>query len=275
MKNLTPKVYLVGAGPGAADLITLRGARLLERAQIVFYDALVDPEMLELCPNAVKVAVGKRCGKLSTAQKFIQKRMIDAAQKYTHIVRLKGGDPMLFGRADEELGALEAAGVDVEVVPGVTSALAAAASLRQSLTLRGVSRSVAFVTLAKGVDEGANSHLTNVPNADTLVYYMGRRDAQLIAQQLIDSGRSLSTPVSIIEAISTKLERSLTLSLLQMADGSATSWFSEDSPALIMVGEALEERISKADLGLSHTSICKIDDGQQNLSIFSSGRRSA
>ena len=275
MKNLTPKVYLVGAGPGAADLITLRGARLLELAQIVFYDALVDPEMLELCPNAVKVAVGKRCGKLSTAQKFIQKRMIDAAQKYTHIVRLKGGDPMLFGRADEELGALEAAGIEVEVVPGVTSAVAAAASLRQSLTLRGVSRSVAFVTLAKGVDESANSHLTNVPNADTLVYYMGRRDAQLIAQQLIDSGRALSTPVSIIEAISTKLERSLTLSLQQMADGSATSWFSEDSPALIMVGEALEERISKADLGLNHTSIFKIDDGEQNISIFSNGRRSA
>lgn len=275
MKKLTPKVYLVGAGPGAADLITLRGARLLEQAEIVFYDALVDPAMLELCPNAVKVAVGKRCGKLSTAQKFIQKRMIDAAEKYTHIVRLKGGDPMLFGRADEELGALESAGIEVEVVPGVTSAVAAAASLRQSLTLRGVSRSVAFVTLAKGVEESANAHLSNVPNADTLVYYMGRRDAQLIAQQLIDSGRDLLTPVSIIEAISTKSERSLTLTLQQMADGSATSWFSEESPALIMVGEALEERASKSDLGLNHTSICKVDDSQQDISIFTNGRRSA
>jgi uroporphyrin-III C-methyltransferase len=275
MKKITPTVYLVGAGPGAADLITLRGARLLEQAQIVFYDALVDPAMLELCPSAVKVAVGKRCGKLSTAQKFIQKRMIDAAEKYTHIVRLKGGDPMLFGRADEELGALESAGINVEVVPGVTSAVAAAASLRQSLTLRGVSRSVAFVTLAKGVEEGANAHLTNVPNADTLVYYMGRRDAQFIAEQLIDSGRKGTTPVSIIEAISTKSERSLTLTLTQMSEGLASDWFSEESPALIMVGEALEDRVSKADLGLNHTSISKVDNGQQDVGIFTDGLRSA
>lgn len=275
MTTISPKVYLVGAGPGAADLITLRGARLLEKAEIVFYDALVDPEMLELCPNAIKVAVGKRCGKLSTAQKFIQKRMVDAAQKYTHIVRLKGGDPMLFGRADEELGALESAGIEVEVVPGVTSAVAAAASLRQSLTLRGVSRSVAFVTLARASEEGVltNTNSTNAPNADTLVYYMGRRDAQQIAAQLINSGRSLTLPVSIIEAISTKAERSLTLTLKQMAQGLASDWFSEDSPALIMVGEALEERVSKPDLGSSHTSICEVNNSQQDIRIFADGSR--
>ena len=276
MKQHSPKVYLVGAGPGAADLITLRGARLLEKAEIVFYDALVDPAMLELCPNAIKVAVGKRCGKLSTAQKFIQKRMIDAAEKYTHIVRLKGGDPMLFGRADEELGALESAGIEVEVVPGVTSALAAAASLRKSLTLRGVSRSVAFVTLARANDQdlSMDSQQQNMPNADTLVYYMGRRDAQQIAKQLIESGKEKSLPVSIIEAISTKAERSLTLTLEQMAQGNATQWFSEDSPALIMVGQALEERVSKPDLGLAHTSIREIDNGEQNVRILANGTRS-
>ena len=273
MTTISPKVYLVGAGPGAADLITLRGARLLEEAEIVFYDALVDPQMLELCPNAIKVAVGKRCGKLSTAQKFIQKRMVDAAQKYTHIVRLKGGDPMLFGRADEELGALESAGIEVEVVPGVTSAVAAAASLRQSLTLRGVSRSVAFVTLARANEEETLINNVNVPNADTLVYYMGRRDAQQIAKQLINSGRSVSLPVSIIEAISTSAERSLTLTLEQMAQGVASDWFSEDSPALIMIGEALKERVSRPDLGLSHTSICEINDSEQDVRIFADGSR--
>ena len=129
------KVYLVGAGPGAVDLITVRGAKLLAKADIVFYDALVDPEMLSLCPQAEQVAVGKRCGKLSSAQRFINKRLVDAAKQYKMIVRLKGGDPMLFGRADEEIQSLKNAGIAIEVVPGITAALAGAASLQQSLTL--------------------------------------------------------------------------------------------------------------------------------------------
>ena len=116
------KVHLVGAGPGAADLITVRGAKLLEQADIVFHDALVEPEMLDLCPQAIKVPVGKRCGKLSSAQHFINKRLVDAAKQYKTIVRLKGGDPMLFGRADEEIQSLSKAGVEVEVVPGITAA---------------------------------------------------------------------------------------------------------------------------------------------------------
>src|SRR4051812_19081701 len=140
------KVYLIGAGPGAQDLITVRGARLLAAADVVLHDALVTPEMLELCPQAKKIAVGKRCGQLSTAQAFINKQMIDAAKKHGLVVRLKGGDPMLFGRADEELRALEEAGIDIEVVPGITTAVAAAAATRQPLTKRGVARSVAFFT---------------------------------------------------------------------------------------------------------------------------------
>ena len=136
LNNALGKVYLVGAGPGAADLITVRGAKLLAKADIVFHDALVEPEMLALCPQATLVPVGKRCGKLSSAQHFINKRLVDAAHKYQTIVRLKGGDPMLFGRADEELRSLKDAGIEVEVVPGITAALAAAASIGQSLTLR-------------------------------------------------------------------------------------------------------------------------------------------
>ena len=110
-------VYLVGAGPGAPDLLTLRAARLLERADIVFYDALVHPEIVALAARAEKIAVGKRCGRHSAAQRFINKRLIDAAALHTTIVRLKGGDPMLFGRAQEDIDALQAAGVTVEVVP--------------------------------------------------------------------------------------------------------------------------------------------------------------
>src|SRR5438445_8674731 len=111
------KVYLIGAGPGAADLITVRGARILAQAEVVLHDALVTEEMLALCPQAIKVPVGKRCGKRSTAQQFINKQLVDNARKHALVVRLKGGDPMLFGRADEELRALESHGIEVEVIP--------------------------------------------------------------------------------------------------------------------------------------------------------------
>ena len=142
-------VWLIGAGPGAIDLITVRGASLLKQAEVVLYDALVTPEILQLCSQAQLISVGKRSGQRSTAQTLINEQLVECAKRFERVVRLKGGDPMLFGRADEEIGALSAAGIEVEVVPGVTSALAASASLGQSLTLRGVARSVAFCTLSQ------------------------------------------------------------------------------------------------------------------------------
>src|SRR6187455_637785 len=126
------KVYLVGAGPGAPDLLTLRAARLLENADVVFHDALVHAETLALARRARRVDVGKRYGKVSTDQRFINRALVEAARSHEVVVRLKGGDPMLFGRAQEELEALEAAGIACEVVPGVTAALAAASTLRTS-----------------------------------------------------------------------------------------------------------------------------------------------
>jgi uroporphyrin-III C-methyltransferase len=269
------KVYLVGAGPGAADLITVRGAKLLEQADIVFHDALVEPEMLALCPQAIKVAVGKRCGKLSSAQQFINKRLVDAAQKHAIVVRLKGGDPMLFGRADEELQALKDAGIKVEVVPGITAALAAAASIGQSLTLRGVSRSVAFVTLAQAPEVTQNAHAVlpmQNPCADTLVYYMGRKDAAKIAQRLIDQNNphTHTTPVQIMEAVSTTRERLWSSTLGQLAQGKSDSWFESSSPALIMVGQALQN----TSLNLERSS-SKIDNGLQNCLLLTHGQRRA
>jgi uroporphyrin-III C-methyltransferase len=284
------KVYLVGAGPGAADLITVRGANLLAKADIVFHDALVDPEMLELCPPAIKEPVGKRCGKLSSAQHFINKRLVDAAHKYQVIVRLKGGDPMMFGRADEEIQALHDHRIEVEVVPGITAALAGAAAIQQSLTLRGVSRSVAFVTLAQGTENLANNkdqrQAIQNPQADTLVYYMGRKDAANIAKQLIvnNSQHTSNTPVHILEAVSTKNERHWSSSLGELANGKANAWFDNASPALIMVGEALRENqqlINKTTLqktnktsGLQSSS-AKFDDGLQDSLILTDSRRSA
>ena len=239
MQKALGKVYLVGAGPGAADLITLRGLRLLQQADIVLHDALVNPEMLEFCPQAELIAVGKRCGKHSAAQNFINKRFIDEEKKHQIIIRLKGGDPMMFGRADEEITALEAAGIAVEVVPGITAALAASATLKQSLTLRGVARSVAFCTQVKAQDEAK----PKLPNADTLVIYMGRSDAMNIAQDLIQQGQDSHTPVRIIEAISTANERSLALTLAQMARGEAQSWFNTEAPALLLVGAVFGNRL--------------------------------
>lgn len=238
------KVYLVGAGPGAADLITVRGADLLAKADVVFHDALVEEAMLAYCPQSEKIAVGKRCGKHSTAQKFINKRLVDAAQKHQVVVRLKGGDPMIFGRADEEITELEEAGIEVEIVPGITAALAAAATLKQSLTLRGVARSVAFSTQAKATD----STSLPLPTADTVVIYMGRDEAISIAHQLIGQGRPTTLPVRIIEAISTKRERSLALTLGEMAAGWATDWFDGQAPALLLVGAVFGNRLENSEI---------------------------
>lgn len=242
--NSLGTVYLIGAGPGAADLITVRGAKLLAKADIVFYDALVDNSMLELCPQAILVPVGKRCGKLSTAQQFISKRLVDASKNYQVIVRLKGGDPMIFGRADEEMSALKQNGIPFEIVPGITSALAAAASLKQSLTLRGVSRSVAFATHAKAESDEKNQELGNY--ADTMVYYMGKKDAVNIALHLMQAGRSPDTPVAIIESISTKNERILRTSLLQLGNDVAKEWLSENAPAILVIGQAI--KVSSSDI---------------------------
>jgi len=278
------KVYLVGAGPGAADLITVRGAKLLEKADIVFHDALVDPAMLELCPQAIIEPVGKRCGKLSSAQHFINKRLIDAARKHQVIVRLKGGDPMIFGRADEEIQALKTHHIEVEVVPGITAALAGAAAIQQSLTLRGVSKSVAFMTLAQA-NEGEAQPIQN-PSADTLVYYMGRQDARKIAKQLIEgnSQHTHETPIHILEAVSSKNERHWSSTLSQLADGKANDWFDSTSPVLIMVGEALRDKRQSANqdadqnikaMPVLESSSTKINDGLQDSGVFSDGRRSA
>jgi uroporphyrin-III C-methyltransferase len=280
--NKPGKVYLVGAGPGAIDLITLRGAKLLAQADIVFYDALVDAEMLSLCPQAKLVAVGKRCGKLSSAQQFINKRLVDAAQKNKTVVRLKGGDPMLFGRADEEITTLRQAGIDVEVVPGITAALAGAASLQQSLTLRGVSRSVAFVTLAQGTENLTSGKPIANPNADTLVYYMGRKDASKIAKQLIENttNHTSKTPVVILEAVSTARERQWFSTLGELAQGHANEWFDSQSPALIMISQSLQKQpqaeVSKKSPDLSLKSAgTKINNSLQNGQVLTNRRRRA
>jgi uroporphyrin-III C-methyltransferase len=229
------KVWLVGAGPGAADLMTVRGARVLADAEVVLHDALVTPDILALCPQALLVSVGKRSGQRSTAQVLINQQLIDYAYRFDRVVRLKGGDPMLFGRADEELVALEAAGVPYDIVPGITTAFAAAASIRQPLTKRGVARNVAFFTSTTAPDEPDQAAL---PECDTLVQYMGGQEAIATARRMLERGKSPQTPVIAIENVSRADERVMRLSLGDMVQGLPSC----SGPVLVMIGEALRER---------------------------------
>lgn len=204
---MTGIVYLVGAGPGAPDLLTVRAANLLARADVVFHDALIHPDTLALAQCAERIAVGKRCGRHSTAQRFINKRLVDAAAKYDVVVRLKGGDPMLFGRAQEEIDALEAAGVRYEVVPGVTAALAAAAALGASLTQRGSVRSFALATPRVGEGFDRSNWIAGFRHADAGAIYMGRKEAADIAVSLIASGMPASMPVALVVDASLESEQ--------------------------------------------------------------------
>ena len=257
MRNTRGKVYLVGAGPGAPDLVTLRAARLLAEADIVFHDALVHPDTIALATRAIKVAVGKRCGGHSTAQRFINKRLIDAAETHPLVVRLKGGDPMLFGRAQEEISALLAAGIEVEVVPGVTAALAVSAALQVSLTRRAevgnrASRSVVFVTPSIGArnDEhgeavtASSEWLDVVLAADTAVLYMASREADVIARQVIAAGRAKDTPVAIVRNATLANQEIALTTLEQLASGASALSRAADGATTLCIGEVYRQALA-------------------------------
>lgn len=235
---MTGKVYLVGAGPGAPDLITVRGAELLKRAEIVFHDALVHPKTLALARRAKKVSVGKRCSRISTDQRFINRCLIEAAHQHEIVVRLKGGDPSLFGRAQEEIAALRKGGIQYEIVPGVTAALAASAELAVSLTQRGVSRSVTFVTPRVGHGEADSKWTDAVMRADTAVLYMGAGQAATIARALLACGLPGGTPVCIVERASLSDSRRIDCVLSELVR--AETW-GIAGPAVIVVGEVLKQ----------------------------------
>lgn len=227
-------VYLVGAGPGAPDLLTLRAADLLRRADIVFYDALVHPDTIALAENAEKIAVGKRCGRHSTAQRFINKRLVDAAQKHAVVVRLKGGDPMLFGRAQEEIDEIEQHGINYQVVPGITAALAASAAVGVSMTRRGLSRNVTFVTPRRGAGEEGHDWAPGILAADTCVIYMGVGEAEQIAATLMARGASPDLPAVIVESASLPGERRIAVRLADLGSAAAQMI---TGPAVILLGE--------------------------------------
>ena len=189
----TGRVIFIGAGPGAADLITVRGSRLLAQADVVLFDALTDPALRALAPNAKWVNVGKRGFCDSTGQALINALLVKYANEVATVVRLKGGDPSVFGRLEEELDALGEAGIACEVVPGVTAAIAAAAATQRPLTRRGGGRSVSLTTAM--TREG---QLHAARTADTEVFYMAGKQLAALARRLVAAGWATETPVSVV-----------------------------------------------------------------------------
>ena len=230
-------VWLVGAGPGDPELLTRKAARLIAAATVVFHDALVSPEVLALTAGRLE-PVGKRSGRHSLAQPEIDALIVAAALAGERVVRLKGGDPAIFGRADEELGACRAAGVPVRICPGVTAASAAAAGLGVSLTLRGLARKLTFVTAH--VKPGSPVALDWATLADpqaTVAVYMGKAAAGEVSRGLIAAGLPPETPVAVVENASLPAERRWRTRLDTLPAVVAAEL--GDGPALLLIGAAM------------------------------------
>lgn len=254
-------VWLVGAGPGDPDLLTRKAERLIRAASVVFHDALVGPGVLALVPRDRRlVPVGKRSGRHSKDQKTIDALIVEAALAGERVVRLKGGDPAIFGRAHEELAACRAAGVAVRVCPGVTAASAAAASLGLSLTLRGLARRLTFVTAhARGNEPLELDWAALADPQATLAVYMGKAAAPSVAAELIGAGLPANTPVVLVESASLPEERHVAtrLDLLPLVARAALG----EGPALILMGNALAQN-----------GLCSSDAAEERLRLKSAGR---
>jgi uroporphyrin-III C-methyltransferase len=228
-------VHLVGAGPGAADLLTLRAARLIGAASIIVHDGLVEPEVLALArPDARLVSVAKQRSRHSMAQEDINALLVAEALAGHDVVRLKGGDPFVFGRGGEEAEACRAAGVPVEVVPGVSAALACAAQAQIPLTHREASSAVSFVAgQCKGLTEQDWSGLAG--RGRTLVIYMGVATADAIVEKLIADGVDPATPAAVLEGGGRSAFRALRTLLTDL--GAMVQRERVKSPALLVIGE--------------------------------------
>lgn len=205
------KVSLVGAGPGDPELLTVKALRLLQTADAVLYDELVSPEILKLIPSTSQLHnVGKRCGTKKIRQEEINFLMIALADSGLHVVRLKSGDPMVFGRAGEEMEALRKANIDYEVIPGVTSALGAAASAQIPLTHRSTSSALVLMTGQQAADSDAADWSKLASSGATLVIYMPGHDYALIAAKLKHAGLASDTPCAIVSRATTPDQRTFT-----------------------------------------------------------------
>ena len=232
------KVYLVGAGPGDPDLLTLKAVRLLARATVVLHDSLVSREVLQrIAPGAEVIDVGKRCGQKLLTQEEINALLVSYAASHETVIRLKGGDPLIFGRAGEEIETLRQGGVDFEVVPGVTAALGAAAAAGISLTDRRAASQVVITTFSRGADSSAMDWGV-VTSATTLILYMPGAEYSEVAQRLRDAGMPGDLPCVIVS--------NATGSQQQVCWTSVAGLFFEErlpAPALLIVGRVAAQKV--------------------------------
>ncbi len=236
-RNAPGVVWLVGAGPGDPELLTIKALKALQGAEVVVHDGLVSDEILAMAPAAARrISVAKRKSRHSYSQDEINRMLVAFALQGLRVVRLKGGDPFIFGRGGEELEACRDAGVDCHVVPGVTAALAAGASAGAPLTHRGSAQAVTFVTghAAKGAEPDLDWTSLARPN-QTVVIYMGLSMAPVIAARLLAAGRDGATPALIVENASRADERRVVTTLAELPSAAATL----SGPALLVVGEAM------------------------------------
>ncbi len=232
------RVALVGAGPGDPELLTLKAVRCLQEADLVLYDALVDPEVLNLAPDARRFYVGKRGGRPSFKQHDIEALMIKAASRGEYVVRLKCGDPFVLGRGGEEAIALSKAGIPFEVVPGVTSAISAPLLAGIPVTHRGVSP--AFLMLSGHTRESWSPILKSVsPNSVTLVVLMGLRSRMRLSDYLIQQGWRSDTPVAVLLAASSPNAETWTGTLRSLRDAFDHLDY-VDSPGTIVIGDVVD-----------------------------------
>ncbi len=231
---MNPSVWLIGAGPGDPELLTLKAVKALGRADVVLVDDLVNPQILEFCPQARIVRVGKRGGCRSTPQDFIQRLMLRYARQGLQVARLKGGDPCIFGRGGEEAQWLLEHGVSCQIINGITSGLAAATSSGIPLTQRGMAQGVTLVT-AHSQDGSTPDWSALARSGTTLVVYMGVAKVQDLSSQLLAAGMAADTPVAMIERASLPGERLCPSSLATMARDAQD--FQLCSPAVLVIGQ--------------------------------------
>jgi uroporphyrin-III C-methyltransferase len=237
MKQVAGKVYLIGAGPGDPELLTLKAARILRTADVVLVDDLVERRVLSHVRRGARVIeVGKRGGCKSTPQAFIEKLMVRFARRGATVARLKGGDPFIFGRGGEELAALCAANIPVEIVSGITAGIAAPAALGIPVTHRDVARGVTFLT--GHASDGAEPDWKALRAAGTtLVIYMGIKRVAALVSDMLDAGFPASTPACAIRngTLETQAEVVTTLAALPTAAAAARL----DSPAILVIGDVV------------------------------------
>ncbi|HEY2990018.1 MAG TPA: uroporphyrinogen-III C-methyltransferase [Candidatus Binatia bacterium] len=235
------KVYLVGAGPGDPGLLTVRGLDLIRQAEVIIYDRLVNPALLEEAPSAAaRIFAGKATGLHSLPQEEINELMIAHARRGRRVIRLKGGDPFVFGRGGEEAEALAAAGIQFEVVPGVSSAMSVPAYAGIPLTHRQLSSSFAVITGHEACKAGAKIDWQRLATGiDTLVVLMGLKNLPRIAAQLIAHGRAPATPIALIRWGTTQKQEVVTGTLADIIDKSQ----SLRPPVVIVIGEVVKLRM--------------------------------